>query len=137
MGILFSALFQFGLSVAGLVAVYTRYSQNVSDALAEVTVEAALRDDGVDRRMHAGGAMAVNALTPIGFIVLSHTGQALVYLAFSGMVRMLGFATDHPCGDPVLTVIDEFAWDLFYSLKRRAVSAGRMALTWWRGRSDD
>jgi hypothetical protein len=133
-GILFSGLFQLGVSLGGLVSVYTRFSQDVSDTIAEVTIEAAYQADG-SGRLEAGGAMAMNALTPLGFLAVSRTGAVLAYLVFSSLVRLLGFATDHPCGDPLLTVVDSFTWDFIHGARRRTGHVTHAARSLWRSRA--
>ena len=107
-GILLCALVQTGFSGAGLVNVYTTYAQGVSEGLAEATVEATA--EGATR-VSAAPAMAFGALTPLAFFAVSGPSWVLGYFLLSGLIRVFAYASDHPCGDPVLTIIDDLLWD--------------------------
>ncbi len=125
-GILLSALFQAGGSLAGLVNTYTAYAQQVSDGLAEATLAAAI--SGGAERLSAAPAMAFGALTPLGFFAVSAPAWVFAYSLFSGLIRALGYATDHPCGDPILTFADDLVWDAGRGVRskiRQAISALR------------
>jgi len=62
--------------------------------------------------MSAAPAMAFGALTPLGFFAVSAPAWVVAYLALSGIIRVLGYASDHPCGDPILTFVDDVLWDI-------------------------
>ena len=109
-GILLSGLLQVGFSIALLVHTYTGYAQVVSDALADATI--AVAAERGDTRVNAAPAMAFGALTPLSFFAVSTSGRVLAYLLLSGVIRVLGYASDHPCGDPVLTFVDDVLWDV-------------------------
>ena len=128
-GILFSALLQVGASLTGLFQIYSAYSQRVSDTLAEVTIEAAVESGS--EKVRAAPAMALGALTPLGFFAVSHTAWILAYAVFSGVVRLIGYASDHPCGDPVLTFIDNVVWDTGRSVTSSTVGLFRSLTSWW------
>lgn len=122
-GVLLSGLVQCGIGLAGLVHVYTSYAQGVSEQLAEATLTVAAESG--DTRVNAAPAMAFGALTPLGFFAVSAPAWVVAYCLLSGLVRTLGYAADHPCGDPVLTFVDDVLWDVgrgIGSRARRAVS---------------
>ena len=128
-GILLSGLLQAGLAFAGLVHTYTAYAQIVSDDLAEATVAAA--DESGDTRVNAAPAMAFGALTPLGFFAVSAPAWVLAYFVLSGLIRVLGYASDHPCGDPILTVVDDVLWDLGRGVRSRVVRlVARLQALW-------
>jgi len=108
-GILLSGLLQMGFGIAGLVHVYTSYAQGVSEDLAAATI--AVEEAG-STRVSAAPAMAFGALTPLAFFAVSAPAWVVAYVALSGLIRVLGYASDHPCGDPVLTLVDETLWDI-------------------------
>jgi hypothetical protein len=108
-GILLSGLLQLGFGLAGLVHVYTSYAQGVSEGLAAATIAA---EEAGATRMSATPAMAFGALTPLGFFAVSAPAWVVAYLALSGLFRVIGYASDHPCGDPVLTLMDEALWEM-------------------------
>lgn len=114
-GLLFSGLAQIALCGAGLIQAYDRYSQPVSEALAKVSIEAAV--SGEATRVSATPAMAFGALTPLAFFAVSISGRFFAYGVFSGFVRVVSYAADHPCGDPLLTFVDEFVWDGIYGVR--------------------
>lgn len=126
-GILFSGLLQIALCGAGLIQSYQAYSQPVSDALANATIEAAVANG--DKQVSATPAMAFGALTPLAFFAVSGAGRLFAYGVFSGLVRVVGYAADHPGGDPVLTLVDDLAW----GAARRLKAAGRRAASRLRG----
>ncbi len=122
-GLLLSGLLQIALCGAGLVQSYQSYSKPVSDALASATLEAAVATG--DTRASATPAMAFGALTPLAFFAVSVPGRFFAYGVFSGLVRVVGYAADHPGGDPVLTFVDDLGWDAargFKSAFRRTVA---------------
>jgi hypothetical protein len=108
-GILLSGLVQAGICLAGLVHVYTSYAQGVSEQLAEASLKVAAESG--DTRVNAAPAMAFGALTPLGFFAVSQPAWILAYGLIAGLIRVLGYASDHPCGDPVLTFVDDVIWD--------------------------
>lgn len=108
-GILLSGFVQVGACVAGLLNSYTPFAHNVSEGLATATLTIASR--GEAERISAAPAMAFGALTPMGFFASSLPAWFFAYGVLSGLVRVFGYASDHPCGDPLLTLIDEFIWD--------------------------
>lgn len=114
-GLLLSGLAQIAMCGAGLIQSYHAYSGPVSDALASVTLEAAVANG--EKRAHAAPAMAFGALTPLAFFAVSASGRLFAYGVFSGLVRVIGYAADHPGGDPVLTLVDDFAWDAARGLR--------------------
>lgn len=123
-GILLSGLLQAGFSLAGLVHTYTAYAQIVSDDLADAAIEVATERG--DTRVNAAPAMAFGALTPFGFFAVSAPAWVLAYVLLSGLVRVLGYASDHPCGDPILTFVDDLLWDA-----GRAVGSKVLGLVAW------
>jgi hypothetical protein len=108
-GILLSGFVQVGASLAGLLHVYTAYAQEVSERIASATITAAVR--GEAERVSAAPAMAFGALTPFGFFASSLPAWFFAYGLLSGVIRVLGYASEHPCGDPLLTFVDELVWD--------------------------
>jgi hypothetical protein len=108
-GMLLSGLLQTGLGFAGLVHVYTSYAQGVSEGLAEATIAA---EEAGAIRVSAAPAMAFGALTPLAFFAVSAPAWVVAYVALSGLIRVLGYAADHPCGDPLLTVVDDTLWGI-------------------------
>ena len=123
-GILLSGLLQAGFSLAGLVHTYTAYAQIVSEDLADAAIEVAAERG--DTRVNAAPAMAFGALTPFGFFAVSAPAWVLAYVLLSGLVRVLGYASDHPCGDPILTFVDDLLWD-----GGRAVGSRVLGLAAW------
>ena len=121
-GILLCGLVQAGFSLAGLTHVYTTYAAGVSEQLAEATLEVA--DQSGATRVSAAPAMAFGALTPLAFFAVSAPAWLLAYSLLSGLIRVLGYAADHPCGDPILTFVDDLIWDT-----GRAV--GSTVRNWW------
>ena len=130
-GIFLSAFIQFGACLAGLMETYTRYAQTVSDSLADATAEVAIESGA--QKASAAPAMAFGALTPLGFFAVSTRAWIFAYGALSGLIRLVGYASDHPCGDPILTFADDMLWDAgrgaSSSIKRTAVSVR----SWWTG----
>ena len=118
-GILLSGLLQAGLGFAGLVHTYTAYAQIVSDDLADATIMVAAESG--DTRVNAAPAMAFGSLTPFGFFAVSAPAWVLAYVLLSGLVRVLGYASDHPCGDPILTFLDDVLWDAGRGIKSRVL----------------
>jgi len=116
-GILLSGLVQSGLGLAGLVHVYTSYAQGVSEQLAAATLRVATESEAT--RVSAAPAMAFGALTPLGFFFVSAPAWVVAYCLLSGLIRTLGYAADHPCGDPILTFVDDVIWDAGRGLKSR------------------
>ncbi len=131
-GILISGLLQLGIAGGALVSNYSRFASSVSDTVAEVTIEAAESDPTTGRKIQAGHAMALGALTPIGFVMTSKSGRLLLYLVISAIVRLFGYATDHPWGDPLLTFVDDILHDGLNSIGRRGRSGLRAVQSWWR-----
>ncbi len=128
-GILLSGLLQAGFSLAGLVHTYTAYAQIVSDDLADATVAAAAERG--DTRVNAAPAMAFGALTPFGFFAVSAPAWVLAYVFLSGLVRVLGYASDHPCGDPILTFVDDVLWDAGRGVRSRALGLVAWIQAFW------
>jgi len=126
-GILLCGLVQAGFSMAGLTQVYTSYAGQVSEELAEATI--AITSES-STRVSAAPAMAFGALTPLAFFGVSGLAWVLAYSVFSGLVRVLGYATDHPCGDPLLTFIDDVAW----GMARGVGSSAQQVSAYVRGR---
>ncbi len=123
-GILLSGLLQAGFSLAGLVHTYAAYAQIVSEGLAEAAIEVAAESG--DAKVSAAPAMAFGALTPLGFFAVSAPAWVLAYVLLSGLVRVLGYASDHPCGDPILTFVDDVLWDV-----GRGIGSGVLGLVAW------
>ena len=128
-GILLSGLVQAGLSLAGLVHVYTSYAQGVSDQLAEATLQVVAESGAT--RVSAAPAMAFGALTPVGFLAVSVPGWVLAYGLVSGLIRALGYAADHPCGDPILTFVDDVIWDGARGIKSKVLWAVAGVRAFW------
>ena len=120
-GILLSGLVQSGLSLAGLLHAYTSYAQGVSEQLAEATLKVAVESEAT--RVSAAPAMAFGALTPLGFFAVSTPAWVVAYVLLSGLIRSLSYAADHPCGDPILTFVDDVIWDVARGIKSRVLSA--------------
>jgi len=116
---------------AGLLQTYTSYAQLVSDDLAEVTTEVAERSGA--EKMTAAPAMAFGALTPFGFFAVSTPAWVLAYGALSGLIRLVGYAADHPCGDPILTLVDETLRDVGGGIASRIRRMAGSLWAWWRG----
>jgi len=114
-GLLLSGLLQIGLCGAGLIQSYHAYSEPVSEALANATLEAAVANG--EKRVSATPAMAFGALTPLAFFAVSVPGRLFAYGVLSGLIRVIGYAADHPGGDPLLTFVDDLAWDAARGLK--------------------
>ena len=129
-GVLLSGLVQCGIGLAGLVHVYTSYAQGVSEQLAEATLTVAAESG--DTRVNAAPAMAFGALTPLGFFAVSAPAWVMAYCLLSGLVRTLGYAADHPCGDPVLTFVDDVLWDVGRSIGSRARRAVTRLWSLWK-----
>ena len=136
-GILISGLLQLGIAGGALVSNYSRFASSVSDTVAEVTIDAAEQDPGTGGKIQAGHAMALGALTPIGFVMTSKSGRLLLYLVISALVRLLGYATDHPWGDPLLTFVDDIFHDGLRSIGRTGRSALRTVQAWRRRASSE
>lgn len=130
-GIALSAFIQLGACLAGLIQTYTAYAQVVSDDLAEVTTEAAELSGA--EKVHAAPAMAFGALTPLGFFAVSTSAWILAYGALSGLIRLVGYASDHPCGDPILSFVDEILWDVGRGIASRVQRFTGLFWSWWRG----
>jgi hypothetical protein len=130
-GIAISAFIQMGACSAGLIQTYTAYAQTVSDDLAEATTEAA--ELSGKEKMDAAPAMAFGALTPLGFFAVSTPAWVLAYGAVSGLIRLVGYASDHPCGDPILSFVDETLWDVGRGVTSRIRRITRSLWSWWRG----
>ena len=128
-GILLSGLVQAGLSLAGLVHVYTSYAQGVSDHLAEATLQVVAESGAT--RVSAAPAMAFGALTPVGFLAVSVPGWVLAYGLVSGLIRALGYAADHPGGDPILTFVDDVIWDGARGIKSKVLWAVASVRAFW------
>ncbi len=129
-GILLSGFVQMGASARGLLRAYTAHAQQVSDALAQATITAALNSGDVT--VSAAPAMAFGALTPFGFLAVSVPAWIFAYGAISGLVRVFGYAADHPCGDPILTFIDDLVWDGMRSLWSVVRQASHRIRSFWR-----
>ncbi len=102
----------------------------MSDELADITVEAALETEA--HSVSAAPAMAFGALTPLGIFAVSNAAWVLAYGALSGLIRLVGYPSDHPCGDPILTFVDNLLWDAgrgISSSVRRSVGA---VWSWWK-----
>jgi hypothetical protein len=130
-GIALSAFIQMAACSAGLLQAYTSYAQLVSDDLAEVTAEVAELSGA--EKMTAAPAMAFGALTPFGFFAVSTPAWVLAYGALSGLIRIVGYAADHPCGDPILTFVDETLRDVGRGIKSRVRRITGALRSWWRG----
>ena len=128
-GIALSAFIQMAACFAGLVQTYSAYAQTVSDDLAEATAEVAERTGG--ERVNAAPAMAFGALTPLGFFAVSTPAWVLAYGALSGLFRLVGYASDHPCGDPILTFVDATLWDVGRGITSRVLRIARSMWSWW------
>ena len=128
-GIALSAFIQMGACFAGLIQTYTAYAQAVSDDLAEVTAEVAELSGA--RKLDAAPAMAFGALTPLGFFAVSAPAWVLAYGALSGLFRLVGYASDHPCGDPLLSFIDETLWDTGRGIASRMRKLMGTLGSWW------
>jgi len=120
-----------GACSAGLVQTYTAYAQAVSEHLAEATKEAAELSGA--EKVEAAPAMAFGALTPLGFFAVSAPAWVLAYGVLSGLFRLVGYASDHPCGDPVLTLVDETLWDVGRGVASRVRRITGALRSWWRG----
>lgn len=129
-GIALSAFIQMGACLAGLIQTYTAYAQTVSNDLAEVTAEVAELSGA--EKVAAAPAMAFGALTPLGFFAVSAPAWVLAYGVLSGLIRLVGYAADHPCGDPVLTLADEILWDAARGTLSRVGRLARSLASWWR-----
>ena len=114
-GLLLSALLQSGLSLAGLMAAYEPYAKRAGQALADTTIATAVANEV--ERVEAEPAMALGAFTPLAFLAESTTGRLFAYGLLSGMFRVVGYAGDHACGDPVLTFLDDLVWGIGGSIK--------------------
>jgi len=130
-GILLSGLVQTGLCLAGLVQVYTSYAQGVSEQLADATLTAAA--EGGSTRVSAAPAMAFGALTPLGFFAVSAPAWIVAYGVLSGLIRVLGYASDHPWGDPVLTFADDVIWDVMRGAGSRVRGVVARVRGFWTG----
>ncbi len=130
-GIALSAFIQMGACLAGLIQTYTAYAQVVSDDLADATTEAAELSGA--EKLNAAPAMAFGALTPFGFFAVSTPAWVLAYGALSGLIRLVGYAADHPCGDPILTFVDETLWDVGRGITSRVRRITGALWSWWRG----
>jgi hypothetical protein len=108
-GMLISGLLQAGLGFAGLVHVYSVYARGVSEDIATATIAA---EEAGAVRVSAAPAVAFGALTPLAFFAVSTPAWVVAYVALSGLIRILAYAADHPCGDPVLTFIDDLLWEI-------------------------
>lgn len=128
-GILLSGLVQAGLSLAGLLHLYTSFAQRISEELADVTIAAVA--EGGATKVSAAPAMAFGALTPFGFFAVSVPAWVLAYCLLSGLIRLLGYASDHPCGDPILTFIDEVIWDVVRGIRPRFMRAVAGVRAFW------
>ena len=125
-GILLSSLVQIGICASGLSNAYSVFSHKISEELAETTIEVAKRAEAGS--VEAAPAMAFGAITPFAFFAVSVSGRFVAYGVVSGVIRVLGQASGHPCGDPILTFADEIVWDTGRSLGstvRRVVSRDR------------
>jgi hypothetical protein len=111
------------------VHVYTSYAQSVSDQLAAATLQVAAESGAT--RVSAAPAMAFGALTPLGFLAVSVPGWVLAYGLVSGLIRALGYAADHPCGDPILTFIDDVIWDVARGIKSRVLGVVARVRSFW------
>lgn len=128
-GLALSAFIQMAVCSAGLIETYTAYSRVVSDGLAEATAEAAERSGA--EKVDAAPAMALGALTPLGFFAVSMPAWVLAYGALSGLFRLVGYASDHPCGDPILTFVDATLWDVGRGITSRVLRIARSMWSWW------
>lgn len=130
-GILLSGLVQAGICLGGLVHVYTSYAQGISEQLAEATLTVAAESG--DTRVNAAPAMAFGALTPLGFFAVSQPAWVLAYGLVASLIRVLGYASDHPCGDPILTFVDDVIWDSTRGIRSRIVELWLRLRAFWRG----
>lgn len=108
-GIFLSCMVQIGLCLWGLMSSYHVYSERISRAIAENAIEVAKQQEAT--KVEALPAMVFGAFTPLAFLSVSTSGRFLAYGVVSGVIRVLGYASDHPCGDPVLTLVDGLIWD--------------------------
>ena len=109
-GILISCLLQIALCGTSLYTSISHFSHRLSQEIADTTIEAAMESEAT--RVEAAPAMAFGALTPFAYLTVSATGRWLTYGLLSGLLRAVAYATGNPCGDPVLTFVDDVAWDL-------------------------
>jgi hypothetical protein len=128
-GILLSGLAQAGFCLAGLLHVYAAYAQGVAEQLATATLTVA--GESGSTRVSAAPAMAFGALTPFGFFAVSAPAWVLAYGLLSGLIRALGYAADHPCGDPILTFLDDVLWDVARGIRSRALGVFARARAFW------
>jgi hypothetical protein len=75
--------------------------------------------------------MAFGALTPFGFFAVSAPAWVLAYVLLSGLVRVLGYASDHPCGDPILTFVDDVLWDGGRGIRSRVLGLAAWTRAFW------
>lgn len=130
-GILLSGLVQLAAGAAGFMEAYTHFARETSEGVASATLTVAQSGEPGGGRVEAGKAMALGALTPIGFLAVSATGWLFAYVSLSGLVRVLGAASGHPCGDPVLTFLDDLLWESGRSLLSTARDLVERARSAW------
>jgi hypothetical protein len=83
--------------------------------------------------VNAAPAMAFGALTPLGFFAVSQPAWILAYGLIAGLIRVLGYASDHPCGDPVLTFVDDVIWDSTGGIRSRIRGLVVRLRAFWNG----
>ena len=128
-GVFLSCMLQVSLCLAGFMKSYHVFAEQVGANLADTAIEAA-KEEGA-AKVEALPAMAVGAFTPLAFLAASSSARWLAYGLLSGIVRLLGYASDHPCGHPVLTLADSFVWETLGALKSTALHfASRMSAFW-------
>jgi hypothetical protein len=128
-GIFLSCMVQIGLCVMGFMSSYHAYSERNSQEIAQASIEVATQQEAA--KADALPAMVFGAFTPLAYLSVSSTGRWLAYGVISGVIRVVGYASDHPCGDPVLTLVDSFIYEMGSSFKATAVHvAGRVSSFW-------
>jgi hypothetical protein len=128
-GIFLSCAVQIGLCVMGFMSSYHAYSERNSQAIAESAIEVAKQQEAT--KVEAMPAMVFGAFTPLAFLSVSSTGRWLAYGVVSGVIRVVGYASDHPCGDPILTLVDSFIYELGSSVKATALHVVGRASSFW------
>jgi hypothetical protein len=128
-GIFLSCAVQIGVCVMGFMSSYHKYAERNSQAIADSAIEVAKSQEAT--KVEAMPAMVFGAFTPLAFLSVSSTGRWLAYGVVSGVIRVVGYASDHPCGDPVLTLVDGFVWAIGSSFKATAVHVVSRASSFW------